>query len=122
MRQRELRTQEFDFADMLRYAPEPWERNKVALRAMRDLCAERGIRFVVAVLPMVSRLGEDCPYVGLHELVVAFCAEEKIECVDLLPAVRHRDELGLWAHPTDQHPNHIANRLFADALYGFLQR
>lgn len=119
-RQRELRQQVFDLADFLRYAPEPWEQNKVALRQMRDLLGARGIRFVVAVLPMVSRLGEDCPYVGLHELVVKFCASEHIECADLLPAVRGQNELDLWAHPTDQHPNHIANRLFARALQGFL--
>ena len=120
-RQRELREHEFDFADMLRFAPQEWEQDKVALRQMRDLFDQRGIRFIVAVLPMVSRLGDDCPYVGLHELVVAFCAAEKIECVDLLPTVRGRNELDLWAHPTDQHPNHVANSLFATALHDFMR-
>lgn len=119
-RQRELRQQEFDLAELLKFDLKPWEQNKQAMRGLRDLFAEHEIRFIVAVLPMVSNLGEHCPYAGLHDLVTAFCAEEKIECIDLLPTVRHRDELDLWVHPTDQHPNAVANRLFADRIREYL--
>ena len=122
LRQRELRQTKFDFADLLEYSPDQWEQNKQAMRTLRDLLADQGIRFIVAVLPMVSSLGDDCPFVGLHELIAEFCEAEQIECIDLLPAVRHRDELDLWAHPTDQHPNDVANRLFAERIHQYLAR
>lgn len=119
-RQRELKARQVDFAEVLRQAPQEWEETQEALRTLRSLVARHGVRFIVAILPMVSQLGEHCPYAGLHELVVAFCAKERIDCVDLLPTVRYRDETDLWAHPTDQHPNDVANRLFAEGLYRYL--
>lgn len=119
--QRALLATRFDYAELLRLRPEPWNATKAALIAIRDLCAQRGIRYVVAILPMMSCLGENCPYVGVHAAVRAFCAEAKIECVDLLPQLRGRDERELWVHPTDQHPNHVGNRLLAAGIAAYLQ-
>ncbi len=119
-RQSELKARKVDFADVLHQVPEEWNKTQEALCTLRDLCARHDVRFIVAILPMVSQLGAHCPYEGLHRLVSAFCTKERIECVDLLPKVRYREETDLWAHPTDQHPNHVANRLFAEGLHEYL--
>lgn len=119
-RLQEMKAAKVDFAQVLGQDPKEWQETQKALCTIRDLMAKHDVRFLVAILPMVSQLGENCPYAGLHELVSKFCAKEKIECVDLLPTVRFREETDLWAHPTDQHPNDVANRLFAEGLHKYL--
>ena len=130
---------EFDYGDAFRPLPEPmrsrlsadevarieawrkpWEDAKASLVAMRDLARARGVRLVVAIFPMLSYLGDDYPYLGLHEIARAFCDDQQIECVDLLPAFRHRDEQPLWVHATDQHPNDVGQRIIATGIRDFL--
>jgi hypothetical protein len=55
---------------------------------------------------MVTRLGDDYPYLGLHEMVREFCAEAGIECLDLLSGFRGRNAEDLQLHATDQHSSH----------------
>jgi hypothetical protein len=111
-----------DFAEVVRRDPAGWEATQAGLCAMRDILSERGSTLVVAVLPMLSDLGDDYPYLGLHTLAVGFCRGEGIPCVDLLPQVRGLDEHDLWVHETDQHPNDVAQHLFAEGILAFLTR
>lgn len=98
-----------------------WEQAKAGCLVMRDLLRSRDVRFVVAILPMLSRLGDDYPFLGLHEMVAEFCDTEGIEHVDLLPAFRHRQDTALWAHPTDQHPNDVGQRMIAQGIHDYLK-
>ena len=65
-----------------------------------------GVRLLVVIQPMVTRLGDDYPYLGLHEMVREFCAEAGIECLDLLSGFRGRNAEDLQLHATDQHSSH----------------
>jgi lysophospholipase L1-like esterase len=116
LEQRRLRAQRRDFTDVVRKDPAAWEETKAALLEMRDLLRERGVRVAVAVMPMMSQLGENYPYLGLHEMVDDFCRAHDIACVDLLPRLRGMAEEDLWVHPTDQHPNHVAHRKIAEGV------
>lgn len=122
--QQQIEEQRFDYAKLIELEPESagsWEMTKTACRQMRDTLAARGIRFVVAVFPMLSELGEKYPYLGLHELVRKFCEAEGIERVDLLPRFRNHDDVSLWVHPVDQHPNHVGNRMIAEGIHEYLR-
>ena len=93
-----------------------WRRSRDALRAMARLCAERGVGFVVAILPsFVSPFDDTYPYTLIHDKVAAWGAEDGYATVDLLPVFLGRDPLEL-AVPGDGHPNAEGHRLIAEAL------
>lgn len=105
-----------DMAVIVDAKPQPWQDTQAGLLRIRDLCAAREVRLLVAVFPMLSVLGDDYPYLRLHQMVGAFCAQNGIECVDLLERFRGRDDRSLWVHPTDQHPNDEGQRLIAEGI------
>lgn len=111
-----------DYADVVAKDPEWWQQSQAALIEMRDLLAERGIGFAVAVLPMMTQLGDEYPYIGLHQMVAEFCVENDIACTDSLPRFRGMKEEDLWVHPVDQHPNHVGHRIIGEDLGDFLVR
>lgn len=118
--QRELMRETRDYGAAVRANPTEWHASQAALLELKRLAEEHGAKFVLAVQPMVSQLGELYPYASLHEMVAEFCDEHAIETVDLLPAFRGRNERDLWVHPIDQHPNHIGHALIARDLVAFL--
>ena len=120
--QRKEKAVKRDYADVVAEDPEWWEQSQAALIEMRALLAEREISLVVAVFPMMSQLGDEYPYLRLHEMVRAFCADNDIFCTDSLPRFRGMDEEDLWVHPVDQHPNHVGQRIIAEDLHEFLVR
>lgn len=125
VRQRQARlfaTRPPDFAALLTVDPGPWEANQAALRAIQAHLSAAGVPFVIAVFPMLSLLGPDYPYAGLHGAVARFCAEQGIETVDLYPLFEHLRDRDLWVHPFDQHPNPVAHRLFAQGIDAYLAR
>lgn len=111
----------FDFTKRLEKDPRTWQATAAALVRMDRWCEQRGIRFAVAVLPMVSRLDSDYPFAGLHELVRTLGGNQGVEVVDLFPALRGRRDSDLWAHPTDQHPNDVGQALLAGYLLQYLR-
>ncbi len=119
---RESAEERLDFGPLIRAQPDVWERTKLALRSMREQTAARGIRFVVAVFPMVTRLDGGYPFTSLHAMVREFCDQEGIEVIDLLDRFVGKDERDLWAHPTDQHPNDVGHALIAAGLVEPLAR
>ncbi len=106
-----------DFAALLRADPRHWQANQEALRAIHAHLSANGVRFVIAILPMLSLLGDEYPYAGLHDEVRAFCEAEGIEHVDLYPPFHELVDRELWVHPFDQHPNPAAHALFAEQIF-----
>lgn len=102
--------------------PGPWNANQDALRAIHGHLEAAGVPLLIAVFPMLSLLGEDYPYAGLHAAVARFCAEEGIDTVDLYPRFAGLSDRDLWVHPFDQHPNPTAQRLFAEGIDEHLAR
>lgn len=104
----------------VREHPEQWQGTQRGLLAMQELLAGHGVPLVVAVFPMLSELGDGYPYGPLHDLAVAFCREHGIRCVDLRHVFDGHDDMELWVHFADQHPNHVGHRLMAAAIHDYL--
>lgn len=111
-----------DVARKVEREPAIWLATQAGLTRIRDLCAARGVRFVVAVFPMLSQLDGTYPFRRLHALVAEFCEREGIERVDLLERFLGRRDRELWAHPTDQHPNDVGHRLIAEGILEYLEK
>lgn len=122
LRQRAVRNQPRDFTEVVRADPSIWQATQQGLLGLQQLLAEHRVPLLVAVFPMLSQLREDYPYAGLHRMVAEFCAGHGIRCVDLAAPFLGRDERDLWVHTTDQHPNHIGQRLIADGILDYLRR
>jgi HEAT repeat protein/lysophospholipase L1-like esterase len=58
------------------------------LRVLRDEVAKDGARFAVLVFPFRFQVEGKAPRPVAQETIAAFCREERMACVDLLPAVR----------------------------------
>jgi lysophospholipase L1-like esterase len=93
-----------------------WEALTKSLAVMRDLCAERRMRFVVVIFPMMSQLASGYPFAEIHAAVAEWCTGAGIENVDCLPPFLGRNERSLWVHPTDQHMNDVGHALLAGRL------
>ena len=106
----------FDYGKVIDRQPETWHATRDALTATGTLLEQRGVRLVVVILPMMSRLTDDDPFAPLHTLVREHCEEQGIEVIDLLPVFLGRRDTDLWVHPTDQHPNDVGHALIAGAV------
>jgi hypothetical protein len=80
---------------------------------------EQGGRLVVVLFPLLYEF-DAYPFTKPHETIRAFCEENNIAFLDLLPVFSKYKAEDLWAHPTDHHPNEIAHKLAAKALLRFL--
>jgi hypothetical protein len=100
-----------------------WQRMRAALLEMKRLAGERGIEFVLMVIPaMVKFTDATYPIPEYHAAMAAFCRENGIKCLDQLPAFWGLDGTEMWVSLTDGHPNGRAHRMIAEALAAFLAR
>lgn len=91
-----------------------------AILQMRDLCRARGCSFYVAMLPLLVDLQHE-PFAPVFEEVRRRLTASGVTVINLTGTVRGREDKDLWITPFDQHPNEIANRLFALELAAILR-
>jgi lysophospholipase L1-like esterase len=119
---RRLMAEAPDYAQVVQQHPETWRRTQQALLELQRILREAGVPLVIAVIPMMSQLASDpSPYDGLHRMIGAFCAEHGMPCVDLQREFTGKSDLDIWVHPTDQHPNHLGQRLLGEGVRRFLR-
>ncbi|MCR9247986.1 MAG: SGNH/GDSL hydrolase family protein [bacterium] len=120
---RAARQRPHDFTPVVANDPTVWNAVQQALRDLKRTCDDNGIALVLAIFPMLSQLDiEPYPYAGLITMVREFCADAGIRCLDLGPEfIGRTDELELWVHPTDQHPNHVGHEIMGNRIFEFLQ-
>lgn len=94
-----------------------------SLRAMRDWCRERGIRFAVQIWPFLQQLEtrEGYPFLSMHERVARFCADEDIPFRDLLGVFVGLDGPSLWVTERDMHGNVHAHTLASPVIADFVR-
>jgi hypothetical protein len=105
------------------------------LSEMKARCEQKRVDFVVAVFPQRFQVSErewkavtfryalDPAAFDLtrpNARILAFCRERNIECADLLPAFRERQEEALYLPHTDMHWNAAGHRLAGHRLAEFL--
>jgi hypothetical protein len=96
---------------------ECWDRAQASLLTIAKGCQQRGIAFLIVVFPLLVDLDQNYPFTAEVGEIVRFCHQNGIECIDLLPIFLGKKPELLWGHPTDTHPNEIANRLAAETIF-----
>lgn len=97
-----------------------WQLARSALEEFRALSLRYGFLPIAMIYPIVEDL-DRYAYEFAHAKVRAVW-RDRVEVVDMLPGfARHRAE-DLWVSPQDGHPNPLAHRLMAEALFEVLQR
>jgi hypothetical protein len=90
-----------------------WVEARRSLLALRDVCAERGIRLQVVILPEFHELA-DYPFAREHAIVRGFLEASGIPVDDLAPRFSGElDARSLWVAPDDAHPNRRGHALIA---------
>ncbi|HPF37311.1 MAG TPA: SGNH/GDSL hydrolase family protein [Phycisphaerae bacterium] len=93
-----------------------------ALSGFKSYADERGVRLLVVVFPVLWGLDANYPLREQHAIVSRVCDKSGIQHIDLLDVFTGTRAESLWVHPTDQHPNEIAQRraaaVVSDAILG----
>ncbi len=107
------------------YAPgyPGWIAGQKALRTMAGMCRVRDIPFLILIFPdLAVPLDYRYPFTAIHAQVSTVATAAGARVVDLLPFFRGLDwELLVVGGLDDVHPNEIAHRIAALALYDALR-
>ncbi len=88
-----------------------------SLRKLAELTRRDGVRLLVVLFPGLQRLDSEYYQELLYGPMEKFCAENRIEVLNLFPSFRGRDPSELHVSLVDTHPNAKAHALAADALF-----
>jgi len=97
--------------------PKIWTEHAADLDRMITFCKMQGIRFRVVLFPLLMTNGSKYKARDIHEKLAEFFALRKVETVDLLSVVENHDAKSLIVNNHDAHPNELANRFFAEAIW-----
>ena len=102
--------------------PTEWDLAKHNLLEMREFAAARGVRFGLAVYPILTNLrkGEPYPFQDVCDTVDSFAQHNAIPVHDMLNDFRGAEASALWVSPFNQHPNAKGHRIAANALRPFI--
>jgi len=96
------------------HPPEPDHPTLVSIRALQEICQEKGIRAIVLLVPdwnpILDRAVLETEY---FQFIRNFFQDSRYELIDFTEAYRRRSGEILWI-PNDGHPNASAHRLFAE--------
>jgi lysophospholipase L1-like esterase len=93
-----------------------WLDAKAAIKRLADYCKAHNIKLLIASLPELHDV-QHYRFQEITDLVKQAAYENGAAFVDLLPSVKDQDSSRLWVTKPDPHPNALANKFFADALY-----
>jgi hypothetical protein len=92
------------------------------LREFFERAKAAGVGVGAVLFPAPDAMGPNgshYPFGFIHDRVREICREEKVTCLDLLPAFStFRDPHSMWVSPFDAHPNATANRKAAMEILG----
>ncbi len=93
----------------------PLQRALRLVDEIRELARAHGSRFALVIYPLLYRSRDGSyPFAPLHEVVLGFCRDNKLRCLDGRAAFAGQDDLqALRVHLQDSHPNGRANALMA---------
>jgi len=94
-----------------------WREHQRHLGAIIQSCKDAQATLRVVLLPFVVTSGETLDMAALHSKLRRYFESNGIAVVDLEPAIRGRPPAELVVNGGDPHPNKLAHRLFADAIW-----
>lgn len=102
-----------------------WALAKPAILRAQEFARERGARLVILLVPAPEAVRAAPPAAAERESgklarFLALCRAERLECVDLLPALQQADRGGRAMYLGDRHFTAEANTRVAEVLYQWL--
>ena len=89
--------------------------NLQAVKIMKGMAEEEGRKFIAVILPILVDLEKET-FKAVYERAVMKLEEQGILVLDLSNVLKGFSDSELWILPFDQHPNEIANHIFAEQL------
>lgn len=104
--------------------PDTWNSFASAVLRMKQVCDEKGVKFVAFVFPFIHMsLGADYPFKSSHDKIYAYLQHIGVPAMNPMPAFRGIPPERLIVAPgKDNHPNEIAHRIVAEELYSWLSK
>lgn len=105
--------------------PENWDRFSKSIQEMKEISSKSSVKFAAFLFPTFSfPLTEDAyPFLSIHRKVAALFKELNTPFLDLFPFYRNIPAERLEAVvDVDPHPNEIAHRIAATAIYNWIER
>jgi lysophospholipase L1-like esterase len=97
-----------------------WLDAKASIAALAEYARSHHVKLLVAYLPELHDLRYD-PLRSISDLVRQAARANGADFVDVSPEFKARDAIELWVSRSDPHPNALANKLIADALFRKLE-
>jgi len=101
---------------------EGWIRAMEAVKKMNRLCTDKGIDFLVVIFPRLEDLSKKSVYDALYEKIAEKLQDNGIQVLNLFPTFQGHEEEKLWVSRRDRHPNPVAHRNAALAIYPHVTR
>jgi lysophospholipase L1-like esterase len=100
-----------------------WKVFTEAFQQLKQKADEHHVKLVAMIFPMFyTPLDDQYPFQDVHQQIAAYLNSIGVMNLDLLPAFRGlRPERLVVINGGDTHPNEIAHRVAADALYDWLE-
>lgn len=104
--------------------PQTWNRFADALAAIKHIGDAKKVPVIAVVFPLFShRIDESYPFAPLHQKIATQLEQLGMPQIDLMRAYEGIPPERLQSEPgVDNHPNEIAHRIAADAIYANLRR
>ncbi len=93
-----------------------WRESRQALRKIKEQCDRRSLPLLIVLFPVLYSLNDDYPLADIHARLAEEAQRLDVMFLDLLPLFKEHQAADLWVHPTDQHPNEIAQKIAAQAI------
>ena len=89
---------------------------KNAFLKFKKASEEMHFKLVVVIYPLIYKLGQNYPFLPIHNKMLEFFKTAGIETYDLTPAFDGNRDIDLWIQGTDSHPNRKANMIAAKRI------
>jgi len=99
------------------YRGAPWEKMRAELLRFKDLLSSHQTDLRLVIFPFLHNLGPDYPFREAHQKIRDFATSHQIPVLDLAPVLIPYVPEGLTANRFDAHPNRLAHKLAAEAIF-----
>jgi hypothetical protein len=98
------------------YKGPPWDCFTQNLDRLDAWCRQRKTRLMVVIVPFMTNLDEQHPFLPAYARLREYCSQQQIPCVDLTSAMTAHQQEGLVVSRFDAHPNERAHAIAAEAI------
>ncbi len=97
--------------------PQLWKKHTDQFQTLIDLCRKHDVTLRIVLLPFIRMGGKHFDAQAVQDKLRGFFEEKGVAVVDLLPTLSGYDVSKLVVNSHDPHPNELANKLFAAAIW-----